>query len=107
MKKTYIRAGIITLSFLAVAGSAALHAATAESGAAHGALDVATQEQRLDALRPANTGVPTGVDPVAWATSMSRLTTNSRPTASRSVASFISTRACHVTGRCHAQRATT
>jgi cytochrome c peroxidase len=68
MKKTYVRmAGTAMLSFLAAAGSAALHAATAQSGAAHGALDVATQEQRLDALRPANTGVPTGVDPVAWA----------------------------------------
>jgi len=67
MKKTYVRAGITTLSVLAVAGSAALHAATAQSGAAHGALDVTTQEQRLDALRPANAGIPTGVDPVAWA----------------------------------------
>jgi cytochrome c peroxidase len=68
MKKTYVRiAGTAMLSFLAVAGSAALHAATAQSGAAHGALDVTTQEQRLDALRPANTGVPMGVDPVAWA----------------------------------------
>src|SRR3984957_1298433 len=68
MKKTYVRvAGTAMLSFLAATGSAALPAATAQSGAAHGALDVTTQEQRLDALRPANAGVPTGVYPVAWA----------------------------------------
>ena len=67
MKNTNVRAGIITLSLLAAAGSAALHAATAQSSAAHGALDATTQEQRLDALRPANSGVPTGIDPVAWA----------------------------------------
>ncbi len=69
MKKTYVRtAGAAMLSLLAVAVSATLPAATAEPTSAHGALDVITQQQRLDALHPANTGVPTGVDPVAWAT---------------------------------------
>jgi cytochrome c peroxidase len=67
MKKTYIRvAGGAVLSLLAVAGSGPLSAATA-TGGTHGALDAAAQQQRLDALHPADSGVPAGVDPVAWA----------------------------------------
>jgi cytochrome c peroxidase len=64
MNKTYIRlAGGTVLSLLAMAVTGPLPAATA----AHGAQDMTAQQQRLDELHPANTGVPPGVDPVAWA----------------------------------------
>jgi cytochrome c peroxidase len=64
MNETYIRlAGGAVLSLLAMAASGPLPAATA----AHGAQDMTAQQQRLDELHPANTGVPSGVDPVAWA----------------------------------------
>ena len=67
MKKTYFRlASGAVLGLLAMAGSGALSAANAPSGT-HGAMDTAQQQQRLDALHPANDGVPPGVDPVAWA----------------------------------------
>jgi cytochrome c peroxidase len=69
MNKTCIRvAASAVLSLLAVAGSGVLHAATATASAAHGALDVTAQEQRLDQLHPADSGAPQGIDPVAWAT---------------------------------------
>ena len=69
MMRTYFRVagGTAALGILAVSVSGVLNAATAPSDALHGALDVTAQQQRLDALRPANTGVPPGVDPVAWA----------------------------------------
>jgi cytochrome c peroxidase len=64
MKETYIRlAGGAVLSLLALGTAGPLPAATA----AHGAQDMTAQQQRLDELHPANTGVPSGVDPVAWA----------------------------------------
>ena len=67
MKNTYIRmAGGLVLGFLAVTGGPALQAATAPSGATHGALDMTAQQQRLDQLHPADSGVPPGVDPIAW-----------------------------------------
>ena len=67
MKNTYIRvAGGVVLGFLAAASGGTLQAATAPSGATHGALDMTAQQQRLDQLHPADAGVPPGVDPVAW-----------------------------------------
>jgi cytochrome c peroxidase len=64
MKKTYVRLGLGTvLSALAVASGAAL-----AEGTPHGALDMTAQQQRLDQLHPTNTGVPSGIDPVAWQT---------------------------------------
>jgi cytochrome c peroxidase len=64
MNKTHIRlaAGAV-LSLLAMAAAEPLLAATS----AHGAQDMTAQQQRLDALHTPNTGVPPGVDPVAWA----------------------------------------
>ena len=63
MNETYIRLGCgAVLSLLAIAAAGPLPAATA----AHGAQDMTAQQQRLDELHPANTGVPPGVDPVAW-----------------------------------------
>jgi cytochrome c peroxidase len=64
MNQTLIRSAcgaVLSLLAVAVAGPAA--AATAE----HGAQDLTAQQQRLDALHPANSGAPAGVDPVAWA----------------------------------------
>ena len=64
MNETYIRlAGGAVLSLLAMTIAGPLPAATA----AHGAQDMTAQQQRLDELHPPNTGVPAGVDPVAWA----------------------------------------
>ena len=64
MNETYIRLGCgAVLSLLAMATAGPLLAATA----AHGAQDMTAQQQRLDELHPSNTGVPSGVDPVAWA----------------------------------------
>jgi cytochrome c peroxidase len=69
MKKTYIRvAGGAMLTVLAAAVGGVLHAETPAAGDTHGAMDMAAQQQRLDALHPADTGVPPGVDPVAWST---------------------------------------
>jgi cytochrome c peroxidase len=69
MKKTYIRvAGGAMLTVLAAAVGGVLHAETPATGDTHGAMDMAAQQQRLDALHPADTGVPPGVDPVAWST---------------------------------------
>jgi cytochrome c peroxidase len=63
MSKTRIGlAGSTVASLLAVAAAGVLHAATA----AHGAMDTTEQQQRLDQLHLTNTGVPPGVDPVAW-----------------------------------------
>jgi cytochrome c peroxidase len=63
MNESYIRlAGGAVLSLLAMAVTGPSLAASA----AHGAQDMTAQQQRLDALHPANTGVPPGVDPVAW-----------------------------------------
>ena len=62
MKKNCVHlAGSAVLSLLAVANGMAI-----AEGAAHGALDATAQQQRLDQLHPANTGVPPGIDPVAW-----------------------------------------
>ena len=62
MKKNCVHlAGSAVLSLLAVANGLAI-----AEGAAHGALDATAQQQRLDQLHPANTGVPPGIDPVAW-----------------------------------------
>jgi cytochrome c peroxidase len=67
MNKTQVRlASGAVLGFLAVAGGA-LFAATPPPNTTHGALDVAAQQQRLDALHIPTTGSPPGVDPVAWA----------------------------------------
>jgi cytochrome c peroxidase len=63
MKKTYVRLGLGTVLSALVASGAALAA-----GTTHGALDMTAQQQRLDQLHPTNTGVPPGIDPVAWAT---------------------------------------
>ena len=64
MKKSYVRLGLGTvLSALAVASGAAL-----AEGTTHGALDMTAQQQRFDQLHPINTGVPSGIDPVAWET---------------------------------------
>jgi cytochrome c peroxidase len=68
MNKTHVRlASGAVLGFLAAAAGGALFAATPPASGAHGALDMAAQQQRLDALHTATTGVPPGVDPVAWA----------------------------------------
>ena len=62
MNKTCVRLGYgAVLSVLAVAYGIALAADTT-----HGALDMTAQQQRLDQLHSANTGVPPGIDPVAW-----------------------------------------
>ena len=62
MKKNCVHlAGSAVLSLLAVANGLAI-----AEDAAHGALDATAQQQRLDQLHPANTGVPPGIDPVAW-----------------------------------------
>lgn len=66
MNKTHVRlASGAVLGFLAAATGGVLFAATPPG--AHGALDMAAQQQRLDALHTPTTGVPPGVDPVAWA----------------------------------------
>ena len=62
MKKNCVRlAGGAVLSLLAVANGIAL-----AEGTTHGALDMTAQQQSLDQLHPANTGIPVGIDPVAW-----------------------------------------
>jgi cytochrome c peroxidase len=67
MNKTTVRlAGGAVLGFLAAAGGG-LFAATPPPETTHGALDSTAQQQRLDALHISTTGVPPGVDPVAWA----------------------------------------
>ena len=68
MNKIHVRlASGAVLGFLAAAASGALFAATPPTSGAHGALDMAAQQQRLDALHTPTTGAPPGVDPVAWA----------------------------------------
>jgi cytochrome c peroxidase len=66
MNKRQVRlASGAVLGFLAAAAGGGLFAATPPE--THGALDGATQQQRLEALHIPTTGVPPGVDPVAWA----------------------------------------
>jgi cytochrome c peroxidase len=65
MRKTRVRrASGAVLGFLAVAGGA-LYADTPPTGGPHGAMDPAAQQRLLDSLHTTS-GVPTGVDPVAW-----------------------------------------
>jgi cytochrome c peroxidase len=66
MRQTHVRlASGAVLGFLAVAGSA-LYADTPPAGGAHGAMDSTAQQRLLDTLHISPSGVPVGVDPVAW-----------------------------------------
>jgi cytochrome c peroxidase len=63
MNKTCVRfAGGGVLCLLAVASGTAL----SDGATTHGALDMTAQQQRLDQLHSTNTGIPPGIDPVAW-----------------------------------------
>lgn len=67
MNETQVRlASAAVLGFLAAIASGASIAATPPASAAHGALDTAAQQKRLDSLKTTTSGVPSGIDPVAW-----------------------------------------
>lgn len=61
------RRGAVVLSCLAMVAAGSLSAAASRTGP-HGAMDMKDQQRLLDTLHVDGTGVPRGVDPVAWKT---------------------------------------